>query len=162
MAPVGSFESLMAAIQGNADSVYFGLGKLNMRSRSSVNFSAEDLQKIMRICRQFQKKAYLTLNIIVYDKELDEMKRAVDLALENGVNAIIAADQSTIQYAHRQGMEVHLSTQVNISNAESLRFYSNFAEVAVLARELDLDQVARIARERIGSDYRSLRKFDAG
>jgi U32 family peptidase len=145
MAPVGSFESLMAAIQGNADSVYFGLGKLNMRSRSSVNFSEKDLQKIMRICRQFHKKAYLTLNIIVYDKELDEMKRAVDLACENGITAIIAADQSTIQYAHQQGMEVHLSTQVNISNAESLRFYSGFAEVAVLARELNLDQVAAIA-----------------
>jgi putative protease len=147
MAPVGSFESLMAAIQGNADSVYFGLGKLNMRSRSSVNFTAGDLQKIMRICRQFQKKAYLTLNIIVYDKELDDMKRAVDLALKNGINAIIAADQATIQYAHQQGMEVHLSTQVNISNAESLRFYSGFAEVAVLARELTLDQVAGICRQ---------------
>lgn len=147
MAPVGSFDSLMAAIQGNADSVYFGLGRLNMRSRSSVNFTADDLKKIMRICRQFQKKAYLTLNIIVYDKELDEMKKAVDLAAENGIDAIIAADQATIQYAHQQGMEVHLSTQVNISNAESLRFYSNFAEVAVLARELNLDQVAGIARQ---------------
>lgn len=147
MAPVGSFESLMAAIQGNADSVYFGLGKLNMRSRSSVNFTADDLKKIMRICRQFQKKAYLTLNIIVYDKEMDDMKRAVELAAENGIDAIIAADQATIQYAHRQGMEVHLSTQVNISNIESLRFYSGFADVAVLARELDLDQVARIAKQ---------------
>jgi putative protease len=147
MAPVGSFESLMAAIQGNADSVYFGLGKLNMRSRSSANFSAGDLHKIMRICRQFKKKAYLTLNIIVYDKELDEMRRAVDLAVENGINAIIAADQATIQYAHQREMEVHLSTQVNISNAESLRFYSGFAEVAVLARELNLEQVAGISRQ---------------
>jgi putative protease len=118
-----------------------------MRSRSSVNFTADDLKKIMRICRQFQKKAYLTLNIIVYDKEMDDMKRAVDLAVENGIDAVIAADQATIQYAHQQGMEVHLSTQVNISNAESLRFYSGFADVAVLARELDLDQVARIARQ---------------
>lgn len=147
MAPVGSFESLMAAIQGNADSVYFGLGKLNMRSRSSVNFTPDDIRKIMRICRQFQKKAYLTLNIVVFDRELDDMKRAVDLAVENGIDAIIAADQATIQYAHRQGIEVHLSTQVNISNAESLRFYSGFAEVAVLARELDLGQVAGIAKQ---------------
>lgn len=147
MAPVGSFESLMAAIQGNADSVYFGLGKLNMRSRSSVNFTPNDLEKIMRICRQFHKKAYLTLNIIVYDKELDDMKRAVDLAAENGIDAIIAADQATIQYARQQGVEVHLSTQVNISNAESLKFYSGFAEVAVLARELNLDQVGRISKQ---------------
>jgi len=137
----------MAAIQGNADSVYFGLGKLNMRSRSSVNFTANDLKKIMRICHQFQKKAYLTLNIIIYDKELDDMKRAVDLAAEYGVDAIIAADQATIHYARQQGVEVHLSTQVNISNAESLRFYSGYAEVAVLARELDLEQVARITKQ---------------
>jgi len=147
MAPVGSFESLMAAIQGNADSVYFGLGKLNMRSRSSANFTPDDIRKIMRICRQFQKKAYLTLNIIIYDKEIEDMKRAVDLAVEHGIDAIIAADQATIQYAHRQGMEVHLSTQVNISNAESLRFYSGFAEVAVLARELNLDQVSAITQQ---------------
>ena len=144
MAPVGSFESLMAAIQGGADSVYFGIGKFNMRARSSVNFSPGDLTKITRICRNFNKKAYLALNIIFYDEELDDMKRAVDLALENGVNAVIAADQAAIDYAHRQGMEVHLSTQVNISNTQSLRFYSGFADVAVLARELNLDQVAEI------------------
>ena len=142
MAPVGSFESLMAAIQGDADSVYFGIGKLNMRARSSVNFTGNDLKKIIRICRKFNKKAYLTLNIIFYDEEMDDMKRAVDLALENGIDAVIAADQAAIQYAHRQGMEVHLSTQVNISNTQSLRFYSGFADVAVLARELNLNQVA--------------------
>jgi U32 family peptidase len=147
MAPVGSFESLMAAIQGNADSVYFGLGKLNMRARSSVNFTADDLVKIMRICHQFNKRAYLTLNSIVYNQELDEMKHAVDLARQHGVHAIIAADQATIHYARQQGMEVHLSTQVNISNTESLRFYSAFADVAVLARELNLDQVAEITRQ---------------
>jgi U32 family peptidase len=146
MAPVGSFESLMAAIQGGADSVYFGIGKFNMRARSSVNFSPGDLTKITRICRNFNKKAYLALNIIFYDEELDDMKRAVDLALENGVNAVIAADQAAIEYAHRQGMEVHLSTQVNISNTQSLNFYSGFADVAVLARELNLDQVAEITR----------------
>jgi putative protease len=135
----------MAAIQGGADSVYFGLGRLNMRARSSVNFTPGDLSKIMRICRNFNKKAYLTLNIVFYDRELDEMRKAVDLALENGVHAIIAADQAVIQYAHQQGMEVHLSTQVNISNTESLQFYAGFADVAVLARELNLVQVAEIA-----------------
>jgi U32 family peptidase len=147
MAPVGSFESLMAAIQGNADSVYFGLGKLNMRARSSINFTDRDLEKIMRICRQFGKKAYLTLNIIVYDQEMDDMKRAIDLACKHGVDAVIAADQATIQYAFEQKMEVHLSTQLNISNVSSLKFYSHFADVAVLARELNLDQVAAITRQ---------------
>jgi U32 family peptidase len=146
LAPVGSFESLMAAIQGGADSVYFGIGKFNMRARSSVNFSPGDLAKITRICRNFNKKAYLALNIIFYDEELDDMKRAVDLALENGIDAVIAADQAAIDYAHRQGIEVHLSTQVNISNTQSLQFYSGFADVAVLARELNLNQVAEITR----------------
>lgn len=145
MAPVGSFETLMAAIQGGADSVYFGMGRLNMRARSTANFSPGDLTKIMRICRNFKKKAYLTLNIVIYDNELDEMKNTIDHALQNGVNAIIAADQAAIDYAHRQGMEVHLSTQVNISNAQSLQFYAGFADVAVLARELNLQQVADIA-----------------
>jgi U32 family peptidase len=144
MAPVGSFESLMAAIGGGADSVYFGMGKFNMRARSSVNFSPDDLTKIMRICRNFNKRAYLALNIIFYDEELEEMKRTIDLAVKNGVNAVIAADQAAIHYAHSQGIEVHLSTQVNISNAQSLQFYSGYADVAVLARELNLQQVAEI------------------
>jgi len=146
MAPVGSFESLMAAINGGADSVYFGIGKFNMRARSTVNFTPGDLKKIMRICRHFNKRGYLTLNIIFYDDELEDMKRIVDLALENGVHAVIAADQSVIHYAHSQGMEVHLSTQVNISNIQALKFYAGFADVAVLARELNLDQVAEITR----------------
>lgn len=146
MAPVGSFESLMAAVQTGADSVYFGLGKLNMRARSSVNFTAADLEKIMRICRNFNKRAYLTMNIVFYNEELDEMRRMVDLAKEYGVNAIIASDQAVIDYASRLGMEIHLSTQINISNMESLRFYSRFADVAVLARELNLKQVAEISR----------------
>jgi len=145
MAPVGSFETLMAAIQGGADSVYFGMGTFNMRARSSVNFTPDDLTRIMRICRYHRKKAYLALNIVIYDQEIDEMKRTIDLAVENGVNAIIAADQAVIEYAHLREMEVHLSTQVNISNTDSLRFYSGFADVAVLARELNLDQVAEIA-----------------
>lgn len=144
MVPVGSFESLMAAIKAGADSVYFGLGKFNMRSRSSVNFDAKDLNKIMRICRKFRKRAYLTLNVVFFDEDLPEMKKMVDLAKANGVNAIIASDQATIEYAHKSGVEVHLSTQINISNSESLRFYSKYADVAVLARELNLDQVTRI------------------
>ena len=146
MAPVGSFESLTAAIKAGADSVYFGLGKLNMRARSSINFTPEDLDKIMRICRYFNRKAYLALNVVFYDQEIGEMKRMVDLAQAKGVNAVIASDQAAISYARQQGMEVHLSTQVNISNLESLRFYSCFADVAVLARELDLEQVAAINR----------------
>jgi len=147
MAPVGSFESLMAAIHAGADSVYFGLGKLNMRARSSVNFTPADLRKIVRICRKFNKKAYLTLNVVFYNHELGEMRKAIDLAKNIGVNAIIASDQAAIHYAYEQGVEVHLSTQINISNAESLKFYSNFADVAVLARELDLKKVADIAHD---------------
>ncbi len=144
MVPVGSFESLSAAVRSGADSVYFGIGRLNMRSRSAVNFTADDLAKIMRICKAFRKKAYLTLNVVFYDSDLEEMKRSVDLAVENGINAVIASDQAVIRYARDAGMEVHLSTQVNISNTESLKFYSQFADVAVLARELNLDQVAEI------------------
>jgi len=146
MAPVGSFESLSAAVQSGADSVYFGLGRLNMRARSSINFTVKDLNKIIRICRYFNKKAYLTLNIVFYDREIDDMKRMIDRAMQSGVNAIIAADQAAIHYARVQGMEVHLSTQVNISNIESLKFYAGFADVVVLARELNLDQVADINR----------------
>jgi putative protease len=146
MAPVGSFESLTAAIRAGADSVYFGLGRMNMRARSSINFTSGDLEKIMRICRYFNTKAYLTMNVVFYDREIDEMKRMIDLALQSGVNAVIASDQAAIYYAWEQGMEVHLSTQVNISNTESLKFYSRFADVVVLARELDLEQVAGINR----------------
>jgi U32 family peptidase len=144
MVPVGSFESLMAAIQAGADSVYFGLGKLNMRARSSVNFNAHDLQKIIRICHQFGKKAYLTLNVVFYDEDITEMHKMIELAKEFGVSAIIASDQAAIHYAHKLGMEVHLSTQLNISNAESLKFYADYADVVVLARELTLKQVAVI------------------
>jgi U32 family peptidase len=144
MAPVGSFESLSAAIQAGADSVYFGLGKLNMRARSAVNFTPEDLERIVRICRHFNRKTYLTLNVVFYDQEIDEMKRMVDLAQAKGVNAVIASDQAAINYARQQGMEVHLSTQINISNLDALKFYSGFADVVVLARELNLEQVAAI------------------
>src|SRR5512133_3898860 len=147
MVPVGSFESLMAAIKAGADSVYFGLGKLNMRARSSINFTYSDLEKIMRICRNFNIKAYLTLNVVFYDQDITEMKRMVDLASKNGVHAIIASDQAAIHYARQQNVEVHLSTQVNISNIEALKFYSSFADVAVLARELSLDQVSSMSQQ---------------
>ncbi len=146
MAPVGSFESLIAAIRAGADSVYFGMGRLNMRARSAINFTPNDLERIMRICRYFKIKAYLTMNVVFYDGEIDEMKKMIDLALQSGVHAIIASDQAAIHYAWERGMEVHLSTQVNISNTESLKFFSKFADVVVLARELNLEQVAAITR----------------
>lgn len=144
MAPAGSFESLHAAIQGGADSVYFGAGNLNMRSRSSANFSADDLKEIARICRENGLKSYLTLNITLYDQDLEEMRRMVDVAVESEISAIIASDIAAIQYAHSRGMEVHLSTQCNVSNIEALKFYSNYADVVVLARELNMDQVKAI------------------
>lgn len=144
MAPVGSFESLSAAIRAGADSVYFGLGRLNMRARSTINFTEKDLKRIMRICRSFGKRAYITLNVVFYDQDLEDLKHTVEIARESGVDAVIASDQAAIHCAKEAGMEVHLSTQVNISNTEALRFYSHFADVAVLARELNLNQVAGI------------------
>lgn len=151
MAPAGSRESLMAALRGGADSVYFGIGQLNMRAASSVNFTAEDLKEIVSLCRDHGKKSYLTVNVVVYDDEIDQMQKTVDIAVESGVSAIIASDLSVIDYAFSRGVEVHLSTQLNISNFEALRFYSKWADVVVLARELNLDQVHRI-HERIESE----------
>nr|NQU92130.1 U32 family peptidase [Bacteroidota bacterium] len=147
MAPVGSYESLMAAIQGKADSVYFGVGKLNMRSRSSKNFSTDDLAQISKICHAHHIRSYLALNTIIYDAELVEMKQYVDAAKANGICAIIASDQSVIQYARSQDVEVHMSTQTNITNIEAVKFWSHFADVMVTARELTLDQVAEITRQ---------------
>ena len=144
MAPAGSFDSLTAAIQGGANSVYFGAGNLNMRSRSSVNFTPDDLKSIASICNDNGLKSYLTLNIVLYDNDLDEMKRMVDVAAESGISAIIASDQAAIHYARSQNVEVHISTQINISNIETLKFYANFADVVVLARELNLEQVKKI------------------
>ena len=144
MAPVGSYESLMAAIQAGADSVYFGLSKLNMRSRSSVNFNEDDLDNILEICRKNNIKSYLTLNITVFQEELPRMREMVSLAKEKGITAIIAADHAVIQYARSIGVEVHASTQVNISNIEALKFYAHFADVVVLARELNINQVSEI------------------
>jgi len=145
-APVGSFESLMSAIQSGADSVYFGVGVLNMRARSSVNFSLPDLVKITRICRKHKVKAWLTLNTVIYDQELRLMKKTVDSAKKNGIDAIIASDQAVIQYARSVDMPVHMSTQANISNLEAVRYWSRYADVMVLARELDLRQVSAITR----------------
>lgn len=145
MAPVGSWESLMAAIQGGADSVYFGVGKLNMRSRSSSqNFTTEDLAEITSRCEENNVKTYLAVNTIIYDHELEEMKRLVDEAVKQKISAIIATDISVIEYARRTGIEVHMSTQANVSNIEAVRFYSQFADVVVLARELNLTQVKAI------------------
>jgi putative protease len=144
MAPVGSYESLMAAIQGGANSVYFGIGKLNMRSKSSKNFDLDDLAKIAEICRENNIRTYITLNTVVYDTELDEMRKVIDAAKANGITAIIASDQSVIHYAFSKKMEIHMSTQTNITNIEAIKFYSMFADVMVTARELNLDQVKDI------------------
>ncbi|MBN2637484.1 MAG: U32 family peptidase [Bacteroidales bacterium] len=144
MAPVGSYESLMAAIQGGANSVYFGIDKLNMRSRSSKNFSLDDLVKISSICKEHGIRSYITLNTEIYDDELDLMRQIVDAAKANDITAIIAADLSVIQYAHSRGVEIHMSTQANICNIEAVKFYSHFADVMVTARELRIDQVKAI------------------
>ncbi|HLN20817.1 MAG TPA: peptidase U32 family protein [Bacteroidales bacterium] len=154
MAPAGSRESLMAAIQGGADSVYFGVGKLNMRAGSSNNFTLNDLRDIASICRDNGLKSYLTLNVIVYDNETEEMHEAVDAAVESGISAVIASDLSVINYAYSRGMEIHLSTQLNITNVEALKFYSRWADVAVLARELNLDQVKYISENVVKQDIR--------
>jgi putative protease len=146
MAPVGSRESLMAAIQGGADAVYFGTGHLNMRSRSSANFTLDDLRYINDICRENGVKTYLTLNTVIYDKELDEMRRIIDAAKVNSIDAVIASDQAVIHYAREMEVEVHMSTQANISNIEAVKFYSQFADVMVTARELALEQVKEITR----------------
>jgi len=144
MAPVGSYESLMAAIQGGADSVYFGIEQLNMRAKSSNNFTTEDLKIIVGIAEKNNIKTYLTVNTILYDHDIILMKKILDIAKESGITAIIAADQAAINYAFSIGVEVHISTQVNISNVESVKFYSHFADVMVTARELSLKQVKKI------------------
>lgn len=144
MAPAGNFECLRAAIQGGADSVYFGVGHLNMRSHSANNFQPEDLSEVVRICREAGVKSYMTLNIVLYQEDLEPMRKALDAALTAGVDAIIASDMAAISYCRKIGLEVHISTQLSISNVESLRFYSQFADVVVLARELNLDQVKEI------------------
>ena len=145
LAPAGSFESLTAAGQGGADAIYFGIEQLNMRARSSANFTAEDLPQIVSRARELGMKAYITVNTVVYNHELIQMRKIIDLAVKHELDAIIASDQSVLQYCLSAGARVHLSTQLNISNIETLKFYANFADVAVLARELNLDQVREMA-----------------
>lgn len=146
MSPAGSFESLAAAIRAGADSVYFGVGALNMRSNSSANFSLKDMKRIARICRRSHVKCYLALNTVLYDTELDIMRATVDAALEAGVGAVIAADIAAILHASGRGLPVHISVQANISNIEAVRFYASYADVMVLARELTLEQVNSICK----------------
>lgn len=147
MAPVGSWESLAAALSAGTDAVYFGIEGLNMRSRSSSNFSTDDMRRIVEECNSKGVKTYLTVNTIVYDEDLPRMREIIDVAKESGVSAIIASDMAAILYARRIGQEVHISTQVNVTNIEAVEFYSQFADVMVLARELNLDQVGAIHRE---------------
>lgn len=144
MAPVGSRESLAAAIQAGADSVYFGIGKLNMRSHSANHFTIDDLREIAATCNEHGIKTYLTVNTVIYDNDIPTMKEIIDAAKEAGISAVIASDVAVMSYCNEVGEEVHLSTQLNISNTEALKFYARFADVSVLARELNMDQVKHI------------------
>lgn len=147
MAPVGSYEALSAAIQAGAGSVYFGIGKLNMRSKSTKNFNLDDLGVISNICHENGVKSYVTVNTVVFDEEIEEMHALLDAVKANGISAVIASDQSVIQYAREIGVEVHISTQCNITNIEAVKYYSQFADVMVTARELNINQVRHITEE---------------
>ena len=147
MSPAGSYESLMAAVKAGCNSVYFGVEQLNMRARSSSNFTLNDLRRIAEIGRENQVKTYLTLNTILYDHDITLMKSIVDAAKESGITAVIAADHAVMNYARKIGMEIHISTQANVSNIDTVEFYAHYADVIVLARELSLKQVAEISRE---------------
>ena len=154
MAPVGCWESLATAIEAGATSVYFGIEYLNMRSRSSANFTTQDLHTIVARCQEVGVKTYLTLNTVMYPEDLPLMHEIVDNAKQAGVSAIIASDIAALQYAYQQGVEVHLSTQLNIANTEALKFYAQYADVVVLARELNMEQVASIHRDILEQDIR--------
>lgn len=147
MAPVGSYESLMAAIQAGSNSIYFGIEQLNMRARSSNNFTFDDLRNIVSICEEHNVKTYLTVNTIIYDEEMEKMHKVVDAAAENHVTAIIASDIAVMQYARSKGVVVHASTQLNISNIEAVAFFAQFCDVMVTARELSLEQVKYITEQ---------------
>ena len=147
MAPAGSWQSLQAAIQGGANSVYFGIEQLNMRARSSNNFTLKDLVEIAELCNKKNIKTYITLNTIIYDHDLILMKKIVDTAKQANITAIIASDQAVIGYAASVNMEVHISTQTNVTNLETIRFFSHFADVVILSRELSLLQVKEITKE---------------
>lgn len=154
MAPVGSRESLAAAVHAGADAVYFGIEGLNMRSRSSANFTADDMAEIAAFCASHGVKTYLTVNTVIYDSDMELMRRIIDRAKESGISAIIASDMAAILYARSIGQEVHISTQVNITNFEAVKFYSQFADVMVLAREVDLEQVSHIHDTIVRDDIR--------
>lgn len=154
MSPVGSFETLASAIQSGAQAVYFGLGVLNMRAKSTVNFTEEDLAKIVEICKLHNVRSYLAINTIMYDADIEQMHRLVDLAKQNDVTAIIASDTSVLEYALKQGVEIHASTQLNISNVEAVKFFSKYCDVMVLARECSLDKVKYIHQEIIRQNIR--------
>ena len=157
MAPVGSYESLRSAINAGADAVYFGVEGLNMRSRSSVNFTLDDLRRISQICDENGVKSYLTVNTIIYDEDMEKMRAIIDAVACSGISAIIASDMAAILYARSKGVEVHISTQLSVSNTETLRYYAQFADVVVLARELNLDQVKAIHEAIIRDDIRGPR-----
>ncbi|MBO4692408.1 MAG: U32 family peptidase [Bacteroidales bacterium] len=154
MAPAGNFECLMAAIQGGANSVYFGVGNLNMRSHSANNFAPEDLSKITEICREHNVKTYMTLNIVVYQSDLENVRKALEEAKKAQVSAIIASDMAVIQMCREMGLEVHISTQLNVSNFEAVKFYAQFADVIVLARELTLPQIKEISQKIIAEQIK--------
>ncbi|MBE6230116.1 MAG: U32 family peptidase [Bacteroidales bacterium] len=147
MAPAGNFECLMAAIQGGADSIYFGVGNLNMRSHSANNFNPDDIEKIVGLCNEHGVRSYLTLNIVLYNEDIEPMKEALEAAKRAGITAVIASDMAAISYARSIGLEVHISTQLNVSNYEAVKFYAQFADVVVLARELNMTQVKEISQK---------------
>ena len=157
MAPVGSRESLAAAVEAGADAVYFGVEGLNMRSRSSANFTLADLREIAAFCSERGVKSYLTVNTILYDNDMPTMRAIIDAAAEGGISAVIASDIAAILYARQRGVEVHISTQANISNTEAVRFFAQWADVMVLARELDMERVAEISRAIAEEDIRGPR-----
>ena len=157
MAPVGSRESLAAAIQAGAGSIYFGIGKLNMRSHSANHFTIEDLKEIAETCNERGIKTYLTVNTVIYGEDINAMREIIDAAKAANITAVIVSDVAVMVYCRQVGMEVHLSTQLNISNIEALKFYAQFADVAVLARELNMDQVAEIHRQIEEQDIRGPR-----
>ena len=154
MAPVGSYESLYAALQGGADSVYFGVEGLNMRARSSANFTLDDLKHIVSVCSEKGVKTYLTVNTVIYNHELPKMRQVIDCAAAAGITAVIASDLAAILYAREVGVEVHISTQCNVTNYEAVRFFAQYADVVVLAREVVLDQVMEIHRQIVENDLR--------
>ena len=157
MAPVGSYESLHAAIAAGANSIYFGVEQLNMRAKSAANFTLDDLSRIVAICKENSIKSYLTVNIAIYGDEIETMRQIIDRAKVEGIDAVIVADTAAILYAHKVGVEVHISTQCNISNSDAVEFYSQWADVVVLARELSLEQIATISRDIVQRDIRGPR-----